>query len=218
MNTVEAAEVAGVASVAAGDTASSENEAFETVAESLQAYFSFFKTYVQRPAKSINNEASNFVNAVVSMVIFAFLAGVTTFTLMNALSYSGVSFFSVFGSAFIVALVMMVLVITVMFLINKIFGTDYSFKAILSIYGVHVTPVLILIFISYILALSKSYIYAPLLLTGSFSLIMGLIPCYLISSLLTRKSKHVDALYGFIIYVIAIFIVISIVFSIFVDS
>lgn len=72
--------------------------------------------------------------------------------------------------------------------------------------------------VAFILALIKSNIAAFILLFISLALVVTTSPMYLISRLLSKQSRGIDALYGYFIYIVTSGIVYFILFGIFIDS
>ncbi|MDY0409145.1 hypothetical protein [Paracerasibacillus soli] len=112
----------------------------------------------------------------------------------------------------------MILVIAVLFVVNLFFGGQVTFREMVSVYGVHMVPVIVIALLSLLLILLNSYSFGGILLMVSLGFILTTVPLYLIASLLTKQSKSLDAFYGYIVYIVMAGIVFLIYFSIIIDS
>lgn len=197
------------------------NDSLERVKETSRAYGGFFVNYLKHPSQVFTRKSSELTNALISIGLAVLLTILTYNVLIsNAFGdYSyGPSFVSVFSNTLIGMAILLAIIITLLFLINKMFGTDGTYTDIVSIFGAHMTPVIIVSAAAFLLAILKSNMFATMLMMIVLMLIIFVIPLYLISSLLTRRSKGIDPLYGYVLYIVATFITLSIVMVILADS
>lgn len=201
--------------------AAETNESLEKVKETSRAYGGFFINYLKNPSQIFARQSSELTNGLITIGIVALLTILTFYSLINNAmgEYGyGPSFISVFFNTLIGLVVFIAIVVTLLFLINKLFGTDISYQSVVSIFGAHMTPVAIFVAIAFLLSILKSNMYAILFLMIGLALIISIIPLYIISSLLTKRPKGIDPLYGYLLYILAFIISFSILAGILVDS
>ncbi|MEC5423230.1 Yip1 family protein [Virgibacillus sp. C22-A2] len=182
-------------------------DAMEKVKHTSKDYWAFFKEYLKHPSRIFTNREESFKNGLISMAIVAFMMAVSSAMLYGsfmdmAYYYNGPSGLSIFGYTLVFIAVSMVIILFILFLVNQLFGTAYSFKEMTSVYGAHLVPVIIVIAAAFLLILLKSFTIGGYLLLISFGLVVTTFPIYLISSLLTRQSKNLDPLYGYLTYLV----------------
>lgn len=210
-----------------GTVAASEqaNESVEKLKEVSSAYGSFFTHYLKRPADSFNNSENQFINGLINLSIIGVFLAITMHrlisNLVNEVGYGfveGPSFFSTFLSILITYAIVTAIIITILFAVNKIFGTLASFKEIVAIFGVHMTLVVAISALALILSIVKANTFAFILIMITVMLVFSVIPLYIISHLLSKEPKNLDPLYGYLIYIVGVSITFAIVMSIFLDS
>lgn len=213
-------------------TSTQVNEHVERVKKQSKLYGSYFVNYLKRPSFIFGNEQNEWTNGLISIVLFVFIAALTASVFVRniiksamhhtgdlfAEFYNGPSFFSVFFNVFLYAAMILILVLLCLFLVNKFFGSNASFKEMIAIYGAHLTAAIIIAVIAFLLILLKSNVYGNILLGIAFLLAVLFIPYYMISSLLTKYAKGIDPLYSFLLYVVIFAIVFSIFIGILADS
>lgn len=203
------------------------NESLDKVIETSKQFGSFFQQFLKSPSHVLSSGANQFINAIIILValvlLFSIAAGRIVSSLLNfgglfGSLVSGPSFFEVFGSAFLVIILLLAITIGAIFLINKFFGNEeLSFTDIVSIYGVYMIPTSIIAVLALFFALIKSGFTVTLLfLTVSFSIFI--IPLYIIGYLVSNFRKNLDPFYAYLIYVAVSGIAFWIVFKIFSDS
>lgn len=194
-----------------------------------RVYWIYIKTYIKRPSAIFKTREKEFINGIINILITIFMGSLSFFMLINGFAKSlysqdqgtidtGLSFLSIFGNAFIFTLISVALIIGILFGINMLFGTEWSFKSIVSIYGAHMTPVIIFTIATFLLILLKSYTYGSFFILIYIALLVTAIPVYLISSLLSKVEKPVDPFFGYFIYLIAVAIIFAIFAGIVIDS
>ncbi|MER2090420.1 MAG: hypothetical protein ABS920_11835 [Sporosarcina sp.] len=192
----------------------------EKIKAQSKMYGGYFMQHLKRPSHAFNQSQEGFVNGLISVI----LLGVVFALIVSAVSSSflssyGPSFISVFGSTIISVLIVVGLPIVTLFIINKLFGPQLSFKSIISIYGAHLSPLLIGSGAALILILLKSFAFANVILATVLMFAIFILPLYLISVLLTKKSTNtLDPLYGFILYLVLFTILFIIFITILADS
>ena len=166
-------------------------------------YIKYFMQQLKVPALAKSQGETQFSNGLISICLLAVLIGLSFFAAIGTASFYAPSFFSIFIGILFFSLASMTLVVVTLWLINNFFGPQYSFKSIISLYGGHLSPVLLVGVASLLLMLLKSFTFGSLTIILVFMFSISLLPLYLISGLLTKKSNSVDPLYGYIIYIAA---------------
>jgi len=202
-----------------------DNETVEQMKKTSKEFWSYFTYYLKQPSQIFTKRENEFMNGILNLVVMLVLFSLSVYFLlknfMSATMYSfepSVPFFPVFGNTLFFTALFILLVISILFLINKLFGPDYSFKEIISVYGGHQSLASILIVAAIILLLVKANLIGMILISVVFGLAITSTPLYLISSLLTKHPKTLDPFYGYLVYTVAIGIGFFILFSILADS
>lgn len=219
------------AEIAASQAPPIPNDTKEKIIEKSKVYGAYFLEYLKTPSRIFSVREKELTNGLFSLVIISILlalsltkivANFTTPFFNTQFSIDAFierpSFFLIFLNTLLFVIVMIAVTISLLFVINKLFGTGYSFKEITSIFGAHMTPVIIAVSLSLIFALIKSNTAAITLLLISAALVATTVPIYLISRLLSKQSKALDALYGYLLYIATSGFVYFILFGIFIDS
>lgn len=200
-------------------TSTGTNDSMDKVMETSKAYGAFFTQYLKQPSLIFSKATDEFKNGLISIAVVAVLLSLAFYHMIKVDYYGmGSSFLSVAGNALFVIIIFIGIIVSILFVINKFFGENLTFKEITTIYGAHMSPVIILTGVTLLLVVARSLAFGSILLFITMSLITVIVPMYLISSLLTRQSKGTDPLYGFLIYIVSVGISFFIVFAIFVDS
>lgn len=196
------------------------NPHIENIKDKSKLYFNYFIKYLKNPSHIYNKDENEFLNGMISIVLLATLIGFSFFRLVNNNAYDiyNTSFFSIFGSLFIFSIISTGLVLLTLFLINNFFGPQHSPKLIVTLYGGHLSPVILLGIASLLLLFFKSFTFGSITLIIIFLFSVFILPLYLISFLLTKKSNSADPFYGFIIYIVTFFILFMILTIILADS
>ena len=179
------------------------NMYIENTKQKSKLYFKYFMQHLKEPSLAKNQGEIQYSNGLISICLLAILIGLSFFTAIGTAVFYAPSFFSIFIGILFFSLASMALVVVTLWLINNFFGPQYSFKSIISLYGGHLSPVLLVGVASLLLMLLKSYTFGSLSLILVFIFSISLLPLYLISVLLTKKSSSVDPLYGYVIYIAA---------------
>ncbi|MDG5471451.1 zinc ribbon domain-containing protein [Jeotgalibacillus sp. ET6] len=209
----------------AGSGQVQQNEYIEKAKKTGKGYWSYLKTYIKTPSAIFSKGENEFVNGLISLLLFSFMVALVAYVFIQSISrsmfggygdafmneYAGPTFISVFGGSMIYAVLSLLLAAVSLFVVTKLFGKGHSFKSIISYYGSHMLPGLFLMAAAFIFILIQAYAFGTIILTIAISFTVFILPLYLISSLLTKQSKSADPLYGFISYVILF----SIAFSLF---
>lgn len=192
------------------------NPHIQNIKGKSKLYLNHFIQYLKTPSHIYHKGEAEFENAMISTTLLTVLIGLSYFTIASSTpaSINTTSFFSIFGSIFMFSIASIGLVLLTLTLINHFFGPQHSFKIIVSLYGGHLPPVIVLGLISMLSMLLKFFTFGSITLIIIFLFAVFVLPLYLISLLLTHKSSSVDPLYGFIIYLITI----SILFAVFMTT
>ncbi|HJF33602.1 MAG TPA: YIP1 family protein [Sporosarcina psychrophila] len=192
----------------------------EKIKAQSKMYGSYFMQHLKRPSHAFNQSQEGFVNGLISIILLGIVFALTVSAVSSSfLSSYGPGFISVFGSTIISVLIVMGIPLLALFIINKFFGQQQSFKSIISIYGAHLSPVIIGAGAAFLLILMKSFAFGNFILATLFVFAIFILPLYLISALLTRKSTNaLDPLYGFILYLVSFAILFILFITILADS
>ena len=186
---------------------------------------------LKNPSLIYNRGEAEFTNGLISIVLLAVAIGLSIFT--NAKNFAkspfgefsslfggtpSPTFINVFGGSTILILAVIALALVTLFLVNKFFGQEQSFKSIVSFYGAHLSPVILVAAVALILIVLKSTTVGNLTLGIAFMFAAFILPLYLISVLLTKKPSGLDPLYGFVIYIGAFVVLFGIFLTILADS
>lgn len=199
------------------------NVQVENIKKQSKIYGRFFLNNLKRPALSFNDDSKGFIHAIISILLFAALIPLSLYPMIGAynngiLRYINISFGAIFFNFVIFVLISILLVSFSLFIINKFFGPEFSFKKIITIYGAHLSPFIVGAGLVFLLMFLKSFTYGGLLLIFVFMFTLIILPLYLISSILTKKASKMDPLYGFGLYVLMISVLFAFATSIFADS
>lgn len=194
------------------------NPSVEKVKDTSRAYGTYFMKHLKRPGQIFGTGEREFKNAIISSVLVTLLISLAMYMMMNNQPFAEIPFASVVFGTMILLLVLLFVTYTVLFMINKMYGTQATFKEIASIYGAHLSPAIGIAALAFILVLIKSFNIGGVLIFVAIGMMLTTIPLFLISNLLTRKSRAIDAFYGYLIYLIAIGIAYVIIITIFGDT
>src|SRR5690625_7495914 len=137
---------------------------------------------------------------------------------MSSSSQSLPTFLSIFLNTLLLIVLAIIVTLTLLFVINKLFGTDYTYKEMVSVFGAHMVPVIVVGGISLLLVLVKSNTAGSIAVSITIAFSITTIPIYLISNLLSKRPQAVDPLYGYLLYVVSAGLSFEILFTIFIDS
>lgn len=209
-----------------------DNEALDKVKQVTKTYGTYYVKYLKRPSR-IFSEKVDFKHGLISMTIIVILMALSVALLIRNFmqpyegfagmfsdsSYNvGPSFFAMFGYAMVFLVICMAIIVFLIYVVNQFFGTAYTFKEMSSVYGAHLVPAITVTGVAFILILLKSNTFGSYLLFTGFGLVVWLFPLYLISSLLSRRTRNIDPLYGYLIYIVLTAIAFIIFALILVDS
>lgn len=208
------------------------SEHIEKVKATSKMYWSYFINYLKNPSMVFASGNREFMNGIISILVYAVIVGFALYGFVKSITssifgnidslfsneYTGPSFFSIFSSSVIFILIAILIVLLSLFIIGKAFGAGNSWRELISYFGVHVLPVIVLSLFALFLILIKSYLYGNILLTISFVLILTVIPFYIISRLLSFNPKGMDSFYGYLLYIVLFVVLFSIFISVIADS
>lgn len=204
-----------------------QNDTVERVKQVSNDYWSYFIYYLKYPLQIFDNQKEEFVNGLISLILVAGLLALNTYFMMRnllavsfgfAMDVAGPPFFSVFTTTFLFIAVSLALVALILFGVSKFFGPSVSYKDLISLYGGHLNHAIFLSVISFVLLLVKANTVGMLLLFFILGTVLTSVPLYLINRLLTKKSKSIDPLYAYLIYIVVAGIAFVILLSIMTDS
>ncbi|WP_322420416.1 zinc ribbon domain-containing protein [Jeotgalibacillus haloalkalitolerans] len=199
----------------AAAVSSTPNPTIEKAKATSISYWNYFKQYIKSPSKSLQTGEGEFKNGLISIILFSILFGSMPYLMYQAtfggFGGYGPSFFGVFFQSLMFTAAIVFLVITCLFLSNKLFGRQDSYKSVTAIFGAHILLPIIFLAAAVLTTLMSMYTLSVILIVLSVSIVIGSVPLHIISSLMTMKSKTADPLYGFLAYIVLV----SIVFAVF---
>lgn len=216
-------------------TTAQPNEHLEKVKDQSKKFWNYFKKYIKNPSEIFATGDREFVNAVISIFVFASILSITVYVSISSFArramgglgelgdlfmdeYKGPPFFSIFASVFIFTIVSTALVVVALLIISKLFGPANSWKETISHYGTFTLSSSILTIIGLLLIIMKSFVFGNIIVLLSYLLMLLIIPTFIISKLLISKSKTVDKFYGYLLYIILFAIIYGIYITIIADS
>lgn len=212
-------------------TAPKQNQPVGTSSDSLEKmkatskmYGTYVVQYLKRPAMIFSRSRAEFKNGFINLMIFAVLwaliSGIIGEKFMSSFSLgmSSSVFLPIFIRMFIYTAILLAIIIGLILLIDKLFVKKHSIYDIASIYGTHLIPVNVVLLLSLLLFIIDSYEYGSFLLGLSSTLMLIIIPFYLVSVLLHKDRANIDPLYGYFLYIIGFFIAMYIILNIVADS
>ncbi|TFD97077.1 Yip1 family protein [Jeotgalibacillus sp. R-1-5s-1] len=208
------------------------NEYLEKAKKTSKGYFAYTKNFIKNPSVIFKSGAAEFTNGLISLILFTVLFAFTIYFFVQSIArsmfggmgdlfmneYAGPSFFTIFSQSFLYTAIYIALIAASLFVVTKLFGTDYSFKQIIAAYGVHMIPSLILIVLSMLLIIMDAYTYGVFFIVLSVLFAIIFVPVYIVSSMLTRKTKSIDPFYGYISYLVLFAIITSVYTGLLADS
>lgn len=206
----------------------------EKVKETSKAFLNYFLHYLKHPSHIFQNQQQEFANGLISIALFAVIVGITFYNAGETflkllfedaflgsdyiLEAAKPSFMTVFPKVVIFILLSMAVVVFSLFVINRFFGPGYSFKEIVTVYGTHLIPFIIVLIFSFLLLLLKSYTVGNILLIIGISYPISTMPLYIIGRYLSKRATGIDPLYSFFSYIILVTVLTGIIIAIVADS
>lgn len=209
--------------VSTGNT-STQNEIVQNVQSAAKNYWTYLLNYLKEPSQIFQTKSREYVNSIITLGLIALIFIITFYTIVRQYFMStfgefgdfisgalDASSFTLISSTFFYLALTMITPIILVFIINKYLGTEQvSFIESLSLIGTHLNGVLALLILGFLLSLLHSQTFAMLILILSLSLISLYVPLYIVSRLLIKPSKKIDAFYGYLIYIVGYGIIIYI--------
>lgn len=186
----------------------------DNLKQKSRMYWSYFLQHLKHPSKSFTNQHNDFTNGLISLIIFAAIFGYTLYKAVDGLlgkllgglsffldeKYTSIPFSSMYFKSVLYVAIIMAIVTFALFIVGKYFGPDHSVKKTMEIYSAHALPAIVIVLAALLLIIMNSFTYGIVLLIVSLVYVVLLSPGYVISVLLSRKSKGVDPLFGYTIY------------------
>src|SRR5690625_6008445 len=134
-------------------------------------FLSYFTYYLKQPSHILAERGNEFTNGIINIVAMLFLFSLSTYFLfrnfmsatMGSFSPS-VPFFPIFGNTLFFTAIFIVLVIAILFGINKLFGSEYSFNEIISVYGANLSLTTMVAAAAFSLLLLKANLISMILI------------------------------------------------------
>ncbi|WP_211654840.1 zinc ribbon domain-containing protein [Planococcus alpniumensis] len=228
-----APEPAGYNAAAAVNPVPTEpNQHVEKVKVQSKQYWNYFLRYFKKPGLIVDQSADQFVNALITMGIFALFFSLAIYkNLSMAISpmddfgdFFGSSqslmpsFFSVLFGTVLTLGFLFALAAACIFVVNKFAGPDESFKSIVTSFGTLMVPSVALVVLAYALLLISSMTFGNLMLFISLSLAISVMPLYLVTALLKKTTKSFDSYYAYLTYIVLFTVGTFIIMTVFFDS
>lgn len=196
------------------------SESFDRVVETSKEFGSFFQRFLKTPSLALSSERHQLTHSVINLVLLALLFTLTMFRVTKVLiDFSFFNHGSFAFYSFVAIVLAMLVVIVVLFGLNKFFGDEsVTFEKVVSIYGVFMVPAVIVMALALILALIKSIKFAIYLLIFSFLLAVFIIPAFIATYYVVKFPKNIDPLYSFLIFVVVTIGLLMIVNNVVLDS
>lgn len=212
VSNVEAEVASGQESVQAAETIQSSDqsasgqssESFDRVVETSKEFGSFFQRFLKTPTDVLSSTSHQMIHSIINLAIIAVLFALTMLRVVQVIF--GSEYVSLWSYTFYALLLMalyMVVVIVVLFALNKFFGDEsITFEKVVSIYGVLMTPTVIVMALALVLSLIKSIDFAVYLTLFSLLLASLIIPSFIATHHTVNYRKNIDPLYAFLFYII----------------
>ncbi|MDS9472439.1 hypothetical protein [Sporosarcina pasteurii] len=193
------------------------NVQFDQLKEKVIHFLQYFLSYFKNPTHIFKHKHEEYKNGIISILLFTMIVGLSFYNLAlnNMYLTSEPSFTSYFGSFFVIILGFMMIGLLAVIIINHIFGPQFSYNSIISIYGAHLPLFTLLTLLSFIL---KSFSLGSTLLVMSVLFAIFVLPFYIMIYLLTNQSVGLDSFYACIIYLFTFSILLLLFLSFFGDS
>jgi hypothetical protein len=185
------------------------NMGVEKVKGTLIAYRKYFTHYFKKPVDVFLQNENEYLNGVITIVIFALLTGISYFGLRDSFDSIESSFFQVVSETFLFIVVSTFIALLSLYVINKLFGPELELQNIIGIYGTHLFPIIVLVLLSNVFILMNLIVFGNVLLVVAVLYAIFILPLYLLTKLLAQQATNIDPHYSFISYII----VFSILFS-----
>ncbi len=178
----------------------------ERVKDQSKMFFNYLTTYIKQPSTIFGTGDRQFTNGLIAIIAYALIIGLTLFVFVNGIyGYmfdTGQIFFNVFGGSAIFILAIFAVITISLLIVTKGFGPDVTWKEIVCLLGTLSIPSILLSILSLFFFIVKSYDFGYWLFLVSIILIISAIPLYIITRLLTIRSKSLDSFYAYLVYIV----------------
>ncbi|PAD34011.1 hypothetical protein CHH48_16995 [Terribacillus saccharophilus] len=217
-NTQQAAQ-AQYAATSQQDTSGKANEYLETTKNVSKQYFSYFLDVLKRPdGNGMKYGTDNFVNAIITFVLFSLIIPLTLYVHANRQSYFEVPFGEVVVKPVIVFAVFLFIFATIIFGVLKLDQSSVSYKSVLVRYGSLLVPFTAIMFVGALLTFLGLELWGSVLVLSGFSFALVIVPLILIPGFKQDRQRGIDNVYLVIIVYVITSIVLGIMFSMIMDS
>lgn len=197
-----------------------ESVQLENLKEKSMAYWDYFLRNLKQPVNSFNSQPSEFMNGIISLLIFAAIFAFSIYKAANAFlkmamtgfmefsepgDLASFPFSSVFFNIFVFVLIAMAIVMVSLIVAGKYFGPDQHWKKTLVVYSAHSLPAIVIGVAALALIMMNSLLYGVILLIASLLYSVLLAPGYVMSVILSRSPKKLDPLMGYTVYTALLF-------------
>nr|WP_106784440.1 Yip1 family protein [Lysinibacillus timonensis] len=178
----------------------------EKVKDQSKAFINFFTTYLKQPSTIFSSGESQFVNGIITVVLYALIVGLTLFVAAHSMFGMFIDtseiFFNVFGGSAIFIIAIYAVVVLSLWIVAKNFGPETSWKAITSYLGAFSIPSILLTVVALLLFLISAYQFANNILFIALLLVVLAVPLFVITRLLTFQTKNFDMFHSYLVYII----------------
>ncbi|WP_077305611.1 zinc ribbon domain-containing protein [Terribacillus halophilus] len=201
------------------DASGKANEYLETTKKVSKQYFAYFLDVLKRPdGNGMKYGTDNFVNAIITFVLFSLIIPLTIYIHANQQDYWEVPFGGVVVKPVIVFAVFLFVFAAITFGVLKLDQSAVTYKAVLVRYGSLLVPFTAIMFIGALFTFLGMELWGVVLVFGGFSFALVIAPLILIPGFKQNRQRGIDNVYLVLIVYVVTGIVLSIMFSMLVDS
>ncbi|PAF18516.1 hypothetical protein CHH69_13480 [Terribacillus saccharophilus] len=201
------------------DASGKANEYLETTKKVSKQYFSYFFDVLKRPdGNGMKYGTDNFVNAIITFVLFSLIIPLTLYFQANRQSYFEVPFGEVVVKPVIVFAVFLFIFATIIFGVLKLDQSTASYKSVLVRYGSLLVPFTAIMIVGALFTFIGLEFWGIVLVISGFSFALFIVPLILIPGFKQDRQRGIDNVYLVLIVYVITSIVLGIMFSMLVDS
>ncbi|WP_368652767.1 hypothetical protein AB4Y30_13640 [Ornithinibacillus sp. 4-3] len=192
------------------------NVNMEVIKEKTMNYWNYVVDYAKQPSKVFNYKQHELLSAIITILIFTFFISLTVFSYLKFfsaevfyLSSEGIKFFPVIFYTGLFILLTMGIATLCLFLVIKLFGPDYVYPKIITIYGTKLIPMIAITLVALFLTVVRLFTAGNMMLTIIFIFAILAIPLYILGKALQEKTKVLDSFYASVVYVVGFILIYS---------
>lgn len=203
----------------------------EKVKETSKQYWAYFLEHLKKPSTIIERYDMNFINALITFAIFALITALSVNDMISYFitpidDFAGLFVEESLKPSFVKILFYVVCALAIafalsigsLFAVSKFFGPQTHFKPLITMFGTYLIPSVLVALAAYLLLLIDSLVIGRTLFVLGLLFAIFVMPLFLITTLINKKSQQIDSFYAFIAYIVLFAVGLSIVLSVFVDT